>query len=676
MNRRILITTALPYANGSLHLGHVLENMLADFWTRYLKMQGHEVHFFCADDTHGTPIMLEAQKRKILPEDMIAQVQQEHEADFRGFLIEHTHYSSTNSVANKELCYQFYHLMRQKGYINRRSQEQLYCDHDKMFLPDRFVKGGCPKCGSLEQYGDSCDICGATYSPKDLTNPKCAVCQNTPAVKATEQLFFKLDPFKGFLKEVLPSITDSGVVAKMSDWLSGDLRDWDISRNAPYFGFEIPEEKDKYFYVWLDAPMGYISCSKEYFDHHKKDYLDFWSQDSKAEVYHFIGKDITYFHTLFWPALLNNANFRLPSQIFVHGFVKVNGQKMSKSKGTFILAKSYLKAIDAEYLRYYFASKLNTGQDDIDFNIEDFVSRTNGELIGKMVNLFSRTWSLLAKFESKLQPLSSESLEIFRAEPFQILQKITLAYETREFHQAIHHIRELADFANKYFDKEAPWKLVKDNPVKAHQVLSLTANLSKQLAVVLTPVLPRLSEKVAQMLGENKFNWKDAFIPISNNKVQPYQNLLNRLDLEETKNIMTIPENNPNIPPSRGFPATGITPDAVSLKPEIEFSDFEKVDLRVAEVLIAELVDGADKLIRLQISLGPLGERQVFAGIRQAYPNPEELVGKKIVVIANLKPRKMKFGVSEGMSLAAGSGGTDLFLISPQSGAKAGDLVK
>jgi len=677
MKRTILITTALPYANGSLHLGHVLENMQADFWSRYLKMQQHDVYFFCADDTHGTPIMLEAQKRNISPEELITHVQAEHIRDFKGFLIDHTHYSSTNSKANQELCYYFYEKMLQKGHIHRKSQEQLYCEHDKMFLPDRFVKGSCPKCSAPDQYGDSCDVCGATYSPKDLQNPKCTICGNSPVIKNTEQLFFKLEPFRDFLKDLLPKITDPGVAAKMSDWLSGELRDWDISRNAPYFGFQIPGEPDKYFYVWLDAPMGYISSSKEYFDQLGKSFQEIWSKTASSEIYHFIGKDITYFHTLFWPALLNCADFKIPNHVFVHGFVKVNGQKMSKSKNTFILAKDYLKVFDAEYLRYYFASKLGTGQDDIDFNIEDFVSRINGELIGKMVNLFSRSWSLLAKFGLKVLPLSSENLTVFHGEPMQLVLKISNAYEAREFHQAIHFIRELSDYANKYFDQQAPWKLINEQPEKAHQVLSLTINLAKQLAVTLKPVLPNLADKVAHLLGQNSFQWNDAMLPIEPKTILPYQNLLTRLDIEDAQKIMSTPTPTPSETTSAASNKHHYSARSTNdLKPEIELSEFEKIDLRVAEITEAQCVEGADKLVRLKVSLGPLGERQIFAGIRPAYPNPAELVGKKIVVIANLKPRKMKFGISEGMSLAAGSGGTDLFLVSPLDGARAGDIVK
>jgi methionyl-tRNA synthetase len=668
MKRNILITTALPYANGSLHLGHILENMQADFWSRYLKMQQHDVYFFCADDTHGTPIMLEAQKRKISPEELVAQVQAEHIRDFKGFLIDHTHYSSTNSKANQELCYYFYEKMLHKGYVHRKSQEQLYCEHDTMFLPDRFVKGSCPKCEAPDQYGDSCDVCGATYSPKDLLGPRCSICGNPPIIKNTEQLFFRLEPFRDFLKQLLPKMTDPGVAAKISDWLNGELRDWDISRNAPYFGFKIPNEPDKYFYVWLDAPMGYISSSKEYFDSIGKLYQDIWAKEAQSEIYHFIGKDITYFHALFWPALLKCADFKIPNQIFVHGFVRVNGQKMSKSKGTFILAKDYLKAFDAEYLRYYFASKLSTSQDDIDFNIEDFVSRINGELIGKIVNLFSRSWSLLTKFDLKVLPLSAESLAIFQSDRMPLIDKIANAYEKREFHQAVHLIRELSDRANKYFDQQAPWKLIKDQPEKAHQVLSLTVNLAKQLAVTLKPILPNLADKVAHLLREQPFQWNDALLPIEPKTLLPYETLLTRIDLEAAQTIMSQPNATQSNP--------SLTQDSNPLKPEIELSDFDKVDLRVAEILEANCVEGSDKLIRLIVSLGPLGQRQIFAGIRPAYPNPEILVGKKIVVVANLKPRKMKFGVSEGMSLAAGSGGTDLFLISPLEGAGAGDRVK
>lgn len=671
--RKILVTTALPYANGSLHLGHILENLLADYWTRFLKMQGHEVYFFCADDTHGTPVMLAAQKQKISPEQMIAGVQAEHQKDFKGFLIEHTHYSSTNSETNRELCYYFYKHMQEKNLIGRKSLSQLYCDHDKMFLPDRFVKGECPKCGALDQYGDACEVCSTTYNPKDLKNPYCSVCSNPPTTKDTEQLVFKLGEFREFLKQNISKITHPSVAAKMKDWLDGDLRDWDISRNAPYFGFEIPGEKDKYFYVWLDAPMGYISTSKEYFDKNQIDYQTFWAKGYNSEVYHFIGKDITYFHTLFWPASLEAANFRLPTEVLVHGFVNVNGQKMSKSKGTFILGNQYLEKLDPQYLRYYFASKLSTGQDDLDFNIDDFVARTNGELIGKIVNLFSRSWSLLKPYNFELQKLDSKSLELLSGSA-PLLLKIEKNFEAREFHQAIAHIRELADNANRYFDNEAPWKLAKTDPDKAHQVLSLTVHLARQLAICLKPVLPVMADKVAALFKESSYSWSDLTTHLGPITLNPYENLMNRIDPDSAKAILTVPAQDASAAKATTTQAT--TSRAGDLKPEIEITDFEKIDLRVAKVTEASFVEGADKLLCLQVDLGPLGQRQIFAGIRQAYPDPSVLVGKNIVVVANLKPRKMKFGLSQGMSLAAGSGGKDLVLVSPIEGGHPGDAVK
>lgn len=670
--RKILVTTALPYANGPLHIGHIFENLMADIWVRHLKMNGHEVYFFCADDTHGTPIMIEARKQGIKPEDLIKTASQNHQQDFKKFNIEHTAYGSTNSTANQELCYHFYKCFQDKNLILRKQIQQLYCEHDKMFLPDRFVKGLCPKCGAENQYGDGCEVCGASFSPSELKNAACAICGNPPVLKPSDQLCFRLEGQRELLESQIDKITSSSVAAKIKDWLMTDLRDWDISRNAPYFGFAIPGEKDKYFYVWLDAPMGYIATSKEYFTKHNINFEDFWSKNSHntSEVYHFIGKDITYFHTLFWPAVLDAADFRLPSQVFVHGFIKTNGQKMSKSKGNFILAEHYWQQLSPDYLRYYFASKINSGQDDLDFNIDDFVSRTNGELIGKIINLFSRSWSLIKNFNYQLLPqVADPTLPI--ASFTKTLPLIQAAYESREFHQAIHGIRELADELNRYFDQLAPWKLIKSHPQQAHQVLSNTLHLARQIAISLKPVLPDLADKVAHLYNETSYQWDSLRQNLSQTQLQPYENLMNRIDplqaqgiLERSQTLMTTP------PPTEAL--------GPQLKPEIEISDFDKIDLRVALVTQATFVDGADKLLSLTLNLGPLGDRHIFAGLRPAYPDPQILVGQKIVVIANLKSRKMKFGLSQGMSLAAGSGGSSLVLVSPGLTDKAqpGDPVK
>lgn len=675
--RQILVTTALPYANGPLHIGHVFENLMADIWVRHLKMSGHEVYFFCADDTHGTPVMIEARKQGIQPEELIHKASQNHQLDFKKFNIEHTAYGSTNSPANQELCYHFYKNFKDKNLIARKQIQQLYCDHDQMFLPDRFVKGQCPKCGAENQYGDGCEMCGASFSPSELQKAACALCGNSPILKPSDQLCFRLEGQRALLENNIDKITSSAVAAKIKDWLNTELRDWDISRNAPYFGFAIPEEKDKYFYVWLDAPMGYISTSKEYFDSQSIDFKKFWSKESqsKSEVYHFIGKDITYFHTLFWPAVLDAADFRLPTQVFVHGFIKTNGQKMSKSKGNFILAEHYWQQLSPDYLRYYFASKINSSQDDLDFSIDDFVARTNGELIGKIINLFSRTWSLLKTYDFKLLALAAdEALPVAHFKQTNPL--VQKAYEAMEFQQAIHLIREMADELNRYFDQSAPWKLIKVDAPKAHQVLSNTLHLARQIAINLRPVLHEIADKVAALFGELDYDWSALDQTLSPRQLKPYENLMNRIDplqaqgiLERSKSLMT----------TTPTPAATSTPTpAHPLKPEIEITDFDKIDLRVAEVLKAELVEGADKLLSLTLNLGPLGERHIFAGIRAAYPDPKLLVGQKIVVIANLKSRKMKFGLSQGMSLAAGSGGSSLVLVTPglSDTAKPGDPVK
>lgn len=544
MSKNILVTTALPYANGSLHLGHILENLMADIWVRFLKMQGHKVYFFCADDTHGTAIMMEARKRGLSPEELIASTQQEHQQDFKDFLIEHTYYSSTHSPTNREMCYWFYERLKQKNLFRRREQEQLYCPHDQMFLPDRFVKGECPFCHAPNQYGDSCDVCGATYSPYQLISPQCAVCGTTPVSKKTEQISFALETFRPFLKQHIDQITDPATASKMKEWLKDELKDWDISRHAPYFGFPIPGETDQYFYVWLDAPMGYVSTSKDYFEQQGLNWESFWQASSQAEVYHIIGKDITYFHTLFWPALLEGAGLRLPSKVIVHGFVKVNGQKMSKSKGNFILARDYLKLLPPEALRYYLATKLTTGHEDLDFHLEDFTNKVNAELVGKIVNLYSRSWSLIHKnFQGRIVPLPQETKQELLKTWQSRVELIEKSYHELQFMTALSLVRELVDEANRYFDEKAPWKLVKTDPEAAHLALSQVVYWTKLLTILLYPVLPEMMQKAWRLLGRSDLPQWQEYLNLSDvTEILPYEPLFTRLDDDQVRALVNAPK--------------------------------------------------------------------------------------------------------------------------------------
>lgn len=695
--RQILVTTALPYANGPLHLGHMFEGLYADFWVRFQKMRGHQVLFICADDTHGTPIMVEARKRGITPEQLIDEAWKDHVKDFKAFSIEHSHYSSTNSPANKELCEHFFAKMKEKGSLGAKTIQQLYCEHDKMFLPDRFVKGTCPKCGALDQYGDSCDVCGATYGPSDLKDSYCAVCGNPPVKKPSEQILFKLNDYREYLQGWLPKHTAKETANKMLEWFGEELREWDISRNAPYFGFQIPGHPDKYFYVWVDAPMGYVSSTKEYCEKNKLSFDDYWKSDAKTEVYHLIGKDIVYFHTLFWPALLKAADFRSPSAVWVHGHVMVNGEKMSKSKGTFLSAKVYTDHLDPMYLRYYFASKFSSGVDDVDFNLEDFAQRTNSDLIGKITNLASRGATMLgAKLDGVMSEPDAEGTELLKRAVAKS-EEIARHFEEREFVKAINEIRALADEANRYFDEKAPWKTVESDPKGTKQVLTTTLNLFRKLAIFLKPVLPEYTAKVEKMFGEAPYTWASSEQTLTSKAVGKYEHLATRIDPAKIKSMMDANKQELAERAERdkksGFATKAKTGAPVStttdakpaaaapagrdggLAPEIEIDTFSKVDLRVAQIVDAEEIKEADKLLRLKVSLGPLGERQIIAGIKSAY-SAEQLKGRLVVIVANLKPRKMKFGMSEGMALAAGQGGSELFLLSPDSGAKPGDPVK
>lgn len=670
----MLVTCALPYANGSIHLGHMLEHIQADIWVRYQRMRGHQVHFICADDAHGTPIMLKAQQMGITPEEMIAAVSKEHQADFAGFNISFDNYHSTHSDENRELAELIYGRLKNGGFIKSRTISQLFDPEKSMFLPDRFVKGTCPKCKSPEQYGDNCDSCGATYSPTELIDPKSAVSGATPVMKDSEHFFFDLPQFEKWLAEW---VRGSGAIQeemanKMQEWFESGLQQWDITRDAPYFGFEIPGAPGKYFYVWLDAPIGYMASFKNLCN--KRGDIDFdsyWKADSDAELYHFIGKDIAYFHCLFWPSMLEGANFRKPTKVNVHGYVTVNGAKMSKSKGTFIKASTYLNHLDPECLRYYYAAKLNSRIDDLDLNLEDFVQRVNADVVNKLVNLASRNAGFIAKrFGGKLAATCAEP-ELY-AEFANARTTIAEAYESREFSRAIREIMALADKANRYVDDKAPWVIAKQEGADAElqAVCSVGINLFRVLMAYLKPVMPLLAERAEAFLAET-LSWDGIEMPLVDHTVAPFKALFSRI--EPAKIEAMIEASKEDLAKEQAPKVSGpLADDPIS--ETITYDDFAKIDLRVALIKKAEAVPEAEKLLKLQLDIG--GEtRQVFAGIKSAY-NPEDLEGKLTVMVANLAPRKMRFGMSEGMVLAAGPGGKDLWILEPQEGAQPGMRVK
>ncbi|WP_335903027.1 methionine--tRNA ligase [Shewanella algae] len=671
--RKILVTSALPYANGPIHLGHMLEYIQTDIWSRFQKLRGHECHYICADDAHGTPIMLKAQQMGIQPEEMIAKVNQEHQQDFAEFNIAFDNYHSTHSEENRQLASEIYLKLRDNGYIKSKTISQLFDPEKSMFLPDRFVKGTCPKCKSEDQYGDNCDACGATYSPTELINPRSAVSGATPVMKETEHFFFDLPAFETMLKEWTHSGSlQSEMANKLDEWFEQGLQQWDITRDAPYFGFEIPDAPGKYFYVWLDAPVGYMGSFKNLCDKRPElNFDEFWNVDSKAEVYHFIGKDIVYFHSLFWPAMLKGAGYRQPSSVYAHGYVTVNGAKMSKSKGTFIKARTYLDHLDPEYLRYYYAAKLSSRIDDLDLNLEDFAARVNSDLVGKLVNLASRTAGFIVKrFDAKLAKVEDNSL----AESFLAKQElIAELYEGREYGKAMREIMALADVANAYVADEAPWQLVKNEETlaRAHQVCSVALNLFRILVTYLKPVLPRLATDVEAFL-KLELTWSGLALDMAGHEINPFKPMMQRIELDKVSAMVEASK--------ESLKATEDTPKASGpladdpISPTIEFDDFAKLDLRIALIKKAEHVPEANKLLKLQLDLG--GEtRQVFAGIKSAYA-PEDLEGKLTVMVANLAPRKMRFGLSEGMVLAAGPGGKDLWVLEPHEGAQPGMRVK
>jgi len=676
----MLVTSALPYANGAIHLGHLVEYIQTDIWVRFQKMQGHQAIYVCADDAHGTPIMLRAQAEGITPEELIARTWHEHVADFAAFHIGFDHYHSTHSPENRELAETIYQRLKAGGHIVRRTIKQAYDPVREMFLPDRFIKGECPRCGAAEQYGDSCEVCGATYAPTDLRNPVSVVSGATPIEKESEHYFFKLGDFEPMLREwtaaghIQPEIRN-----KLDEWFEAGLQDWDISRDAPYFGFEIPDAPGKYFYVWLDAPIGYMASFKHYCAQHPElDFDTWWGKDSETELYHFIGKDIAYFHTLFWPAMLYGSGYRTPTAVWCHGFLTVNGQKMSKSRGTFITARTYLEHLNPEYLRYYFAAKLGAGIEDLDLNLDDFQLRVNSDLVGKVVNIASRCAGFInKKFAGRLSSQCSEAglYEQFAA----ARSRIADLYEQREFGHAIREIMALADQANQYIDAQKPWVLARQagSEQQVQDVCSTGLNLFRVLIAYLKPVLPQLAAASETFLNIPPLGWDDVAAPLTDHTINRFKPLLTRVEKEKVDAMVEASRENLQAS-AAAAPAAESKPAAATaiepIAPQIGFDDFARVDLRVARIVKAEHVEGADKLLRLTLDIG-LETRNVFAGIKSAYA-PEDLEGRLTVMVANLKPRKMRFGISEGMVLAAGPGGKELWILHPDEGARPGMRIK
>ncbi|CDL83025.1 methionine--tRNA ligase [Xenorhabdus szentirmaii] len=670
--KKLLVTCALPYANGPIHLGHILEHIQADIWVRYHRMRGKEVHFVCADDAHGTPIMLKAQQSGISPEEMIAKVSQEHQQDFAGFAISYDNYHSTHSEENKALASHIYLALKNNGYIKNRTISQLFDPEKSMFLPDRFVKGSCPKCKAEDQYGDNCEVCGTTYSPTELINPRSVVSGATPEMRETEHFFFDLPAFSDMLQKWTRSGTLQEQVAnKMQEWFDAGLQQWDITRDAPYFGFEIPDQPGKYFYVWLDAPIGYMGSFKNLCDKRSDlNFDEFWEKDSEADLYHFIGKDIVYFHSLFWPAMLEGSNYRKPTNLFVHGYITVNGTKMSKSRGTFIKAETYLKHLDADCLRYYYAAKLSSRIDDIDLNLEDFAQRVNSDIVNKVVNLASRNAGFINKrFAGKLSEQLSDP-ELYQ-KFVDAAQTIGEDFTNREFGKAIREIMSLADLANRYVDEQAPWVVAKQEGRDAdlQAICSMGINLFRVLMTYLKPVLPGLSARAEAFLN-TELTWESIQQPLLSHDVAPFKALFSRIEMAKVEAMVADSKESIEQPET----VTGPLADD-PIQDTITFDDFAKVDLRIALIKQADFVEGSDKLLKLTLDLGS-ETRQVFSGIRSAYPDPKALENRLTVMVANLAPRKMRFGVSEGMVMAAGPGGKEIFLLSPDSGAQPGMQVK
>jgi methionyl-tRNA synthetase len=669
--RKILATSALPYANGSIHLGHLVEYIQTDIWVRFQKQRGNQCLYICADDTHGTPIMLRADREDITPEQLIADVEKEHLADFDEFGVAFDNFHSTHSAENKELSCLIYTRLRDGGHISKRTITQAYDPVKNMFLPDRFIKGDCPKCGAKEQYGDNCEACGATYSPVELKNAVSVVSGEKPIEKDSEHYFFNLADFSEMLKDwtkaeghLQPEVRN-----KMAEWLENGLQQWDISRDAPYFGFEIPDAPGKYFYVWLDAPIGYMASFKNLCDKQGLDFDKYWGKDSDVELYHFIGKDIIYFHALFWPAMLSGANFRTPSAVFAHGFLTVNGEKMSKSRGTFIKARTYLDHLNPEYLRYYFAAKLTNGIDDLDLNFNDFSQRVNSDLVGKVVNIASRSSGFIKKrFDGKLSPNCSEP-ELFQ-QFVDANTHIAELYENREFGKAMREIMALADKANQYIDEKKPWLVAKEEGKDAelHEICSMGINLFRMLVAYLKPVIPVLAENAESFLNIEAQAWPTDAKPLLDHEIKKFKPLMTRVEADKIEAVVDASKEHLEKTPEPAVKKHEPIADT------IEFDNFAKIDLRIAKIIKAEHVDGADKLLQLTVDIGD-ETRNVFAGIKSAYA-PEDLEGKLTVVVANLAPRKMRFGLSEGMVLATGPGGKEIWILNPDEGAQPGMRVK
>ena len=681
--RKIIVTSALPYANGDIHLGHLVEYVQTDFWVRYQKLVGNDCVYICADDTHGTPIMIRARKEGITPEELIARSHATHLKDFTDFQIAFDNYYSTNSPENKALSEQIYLAAEKQGFITKKTTPQLYCEHCKMFLPDRFVKGTCPKCGAEGQYGDSCDKCGSTYGAEELGNPKCTTCGGTPVVRDSEHLYFELEPQHDYLEKWIPGHTTSDVSNKLLEWFKEPLRGWCISRDAPYFGFEIPGYKDKFFYVWVDAPIGYIASLRNWQEKAKVEGADWWN-DPEVELYHFIGKDIIRFHCLFWPGMLHAAGFKGPDKVFVHGFLTVNGEKMSKSKGTFVNARTYLDNLPADALRYYYAAKLGGTTDDIDLNLTDFVQRVNSDLVGKITNIASRSAQMLQKkLDGKLASLAGHDEELA------LLRKLrdggeTIAkfYEDRRFNQVVVEICRLADLANEYFDRKEPWKTVKTEAEATRVTLTAALNAFRILAIYLQPILPVYAEKAMKLFGETAWTWASRESAVESVTLGAYEYLASRIDAKQVEAMVAAatvkPADSGEVAhESRASKnkAEKKALDSPPLKPEVSFPDFEKLDLRVGVIESCEVVPKSSKLLKFVLDAGALGKRTIFSGIRGAYPDPAALVGKEVVFVANLAPRKMSVGVSEGMILYAGEPGVCGGVLSPTSGAGAGTPV-
>ena len=665
--RKIFVSSALPYANGSIHMGHLVEYLQTDIWARFQKMRGHTCTYVCAADAHGTPVMIKARAENTSPEELVKRVAAEQYKDLSDFGVQFDNFYTTHSEENEQIVDRLYENLKQAGYIYTKTIEQAYDEQENMFLPDRFVRGTCPRCKSEDQYGDACEVCGATYSPNDLIDPISVLSDSKPVWRESEHYFFKLSEFGDRLQQwIKKEQLHQNITSKLEEWFDTGLQDWDISRDAPYFGFLIPGTTDKYFYVWLDAPVGYLASFLNYCNQRDDiDFDEYWAADSETEVYHFIGKDIVYFHTLFWPAVLEGAGFRVPTSVFAHGFLTINGKKMSKARGTFINARTYLDNLNPSYLRYYYAAKLGPSMEDIDLNLEDFSARVNSDLVGKLVNIASRCAGFISKrFDGRLaDALDDPDLYARFTEQS---ETIAAHYERREYSKAMRAVMALADEANRYIEQNKPWLMVKDEARQdaVQAVCTQGLNMFRALMVYLTPVVPALADGARDLFQEGDWTWESAGSPLLGTRINKYKPLITRVESSQVEKM--VEESKESSPPVKEVVAEESS--------EITIEDFMKIDLRVARVEKAEPVEGADKLLQLTLNLGD-ETRNVFAGIKAAY-DPADLVGRHVVAVANLKPRKMRFGMSEGMVLASGPGGEDIFLLSVDDGAVPGMKIK